>query len=325
MKVLAITNMYPYEENPHYGIFVKEQLERLETHGVEIDVLFINGQRSKLNYLKGVFEVRRKVKENNYDLVHAHYVFCGYIARFQGKYPIVLTHHGIEVLRSYQAPLSRFISPLVDRVIVRSDEMRDALQRVHPYIIPAGVDLDLFKPEEKEVARRKLQLPVDKKLVLFAGTIRPEKRFHLIEKAVGRLKEEDPDVELVAACKQPHSVIPSYMNACDVLVLVSTAEGSPNVIKEAMACNLPIVSTNVGDVSHVFGTTKGCYICSASPESIAESVRKALSFGRRTEGRTRLLELGLSSKQATEKIIRVYEDVLGIRGRDDDEASDLHS
>ena len=311
IKVLAIINMYPYENYPYYGIFVKEQLEMLREFGIKIDILFLNGKKSKLNYLKGIVQVLKRVRNKKYDLVHAHYVFCGILARLQFRYPIVLTHHGIEVLHGYQSVLSRLISPMVDRVIVRSKEMKDKLKIKNAYVIPAGIDFDRFKPISKEKCRKELNLPLVKKLVLFVGVIRPEKRFDLVQQAVSLLQQSDSSVELVTASNKPHSIVPKYMNACDVLVLVSTAEGSPNVIKEAMACNLPIVSTNVGDVADVFGDTAGCYLCDRTPESIARHLEKALNLGTRTNGRERIALIGLGASEKTKEILTVYEDVLG--------------
>ena len=311
IKVLAVTNMYPYENNPYYGIFVKEQLELLGEFGVEIDLLFINGKKTKLNYFKGLFQILHKVRKKKYDLLHAHYVFCGLLARFQFRCPIVLTHHGIEVLRGYQSVLSRLISPLVEKVIVRSKEMRDKLGIDDASIIPAGIDLEMFKPMPKSLAREKLNLPLEKKLVLFAGDPRPEKRLDIIRKSVSLLKKKDDLIDLVIVSNQPHFMVPTYMNACDVLVLVSKAEGSPNVIKEAMACNLPIVSTDVGDVTEIIDSTEGCYICDGDPEGVAAQLMNALRLNKRTDGRKRILSLSMDSREIAKKIVRIYEDISG--------------
>lgn len=310
VKVLLVTNMYPYEGNPYYGCFVKESADVLRDLGVNIDVLFINGKKSRLNYLTGIWRFIHKIMTNNYNIIHAHYVFSGIIARFQWKYPIVLTHHGIEVLMGYQSILSRAITPFIDKIIVRSIEMKDALKREDAYIIPAGIDMTLFQPTDKNDARTTLGLPVEKKLVLFAGAIRPEKRLDLIKKAVEIVRKHNDSVELVIACNETHDRIPVYMNACDVLVLASKAEGSPNVVKEAMACNLPVVSVNVGDVKNIFGNTDGCYVCDGTAEDIARALGKAIALEGRTRGRERIVSMGLDSRSVALQICKVYEDAI---------------
>jgi glycosyltransferase involved in cell wall biosynthesis len=247
----------------------------------------------------------RLIGQRHYDLIHAHYVFSGMIARLQHRYPVLLTHHGIEVLRGWTAPLSWVVSRWVDGVIVMSDEMKQALGLANAHVIPCGVDLDLFKPLPQAEARAQLGLPLDRRLVLFAGLVRPEKRLDVIQAAVEQLRSEEVNAELIIATGQPHERIPLYLNACDVLVLASEKEGSPVVIKEAMACNLPIVAVDVGDVARLIAGTEGCHICRRDPADMAQKIKWALDRGQRTDGRRAVQHLGLEA--TVDKILHVYE------------------
>jgi glycosyltransferase involved in cell wall biosynthesis len=297
--------MYPDAQNPDFGTFIQEQVEGLRARGLDVDVLVVGGKRRKLSYVYGAQRFLRRIRERRHDLIHAHYVFSGVIARLQCQCPILLTHHGVEVLRGWTAPLSWAISRVVDRVIVTSEEMKRALGLSSAHVIPCGVDLEMFKPLPQQVARSELSLPVDKKLVLFAGLIRPEKRLDVIQAAVGILRGEGSRVELVIATNQPHNRIPLYMNACDVLALASEYEGSPVVVKEAMACNLPVVSVDVGDVAQVIGRTEGCYICRREPADMAQKLEWALDRGLRIDGRRDIQRLGLDA--TVDSLLRIYE------------------
>ena len=311
-RVLVLTNMYPTEAHPAFGTFVAEQVASLRALGVEIDVLFVNPRQGKTNYLRGPAMLRRQLIEAPYDLIHAHYVFSGLIAATQRRLPVVLTHHGIEVLRGWTAPLSRLATRLADATIVTSAAMAARLPGC-PIVIPCGIDLDLFRPLPQVAARRTLNLPNDGKLVLFAGEVRPEKRVEIARLAVANLKESGETVDLVIAAEQPHARVPLYMSACDALVLVSDYEGSPMVVKEAMACGLPIVSTDVGDVAHVIGDTAGCYLARQDPADVADKLRLALALGGRTDGRERVAHL--SQRRIASQILDVYEEALRDYGR----------
>jgi teichuronic acid biosynthesis glycosyltransferase TuaC len=309
VKVLVVTNMYPTPRYPSFGTFVEEQVESLRKEGVAVDVLFVNGGKGKLNYLWGFPRLWARLLTNRYDLIHAHYVFSGIIARAQFLYPVVLTHHGSQVFQTWQAPLCRMVTPFMDRAIVVSLEMKEKGCLSQAHIIPCGIDFDLFKPIPKRQAREELNLPQDKKLVLYAGEyFRRIKRFDVVQESVKLLKRRAPDVELVLVSKKPLSFVPKYMSACDVLVLVSDAEGSPMVIKEAMACDLPIVSVPAGDVPEVIGGTDGCYLCSQDPQDVADKLELALKWGRRTNGRENIghMEIGAISR----RIIALYEELL---------------
>jgi glycosyltransferase involved in cell wall biosynthesis len=308
MKVLVVTNMYPKKDWPSFGTFVQEQVESLRNNGVKVEVLFVDGWKSKLNYLWGVFRLWGRLLTHRYDLIHAHYVFSGIIARTQFFCPVVLTHHGQEFW-SWQFIPCWIITHLVDKVILVSKEMYERLKYKKAVIIPCGINFDLFRPIPRVKAREELNLPQDKKLVIWVGQYtRPEKRFDIVKEAVALAQRKDPAIEFVLVSNKPHHMVPLYMNACDVLLLVSDAEGSPMVIKEAMACNLPIVSVPVGDVPEVIGDTDGCYLCTQDPTDVAQKLHLALSNRRRTEGREKIKHLELSN--ISWKIIAQYQEVL---------------
>ena len=309
MKVLAITNMYPTPDMPSFGTFVKEQVESLRREGVDVDVLFVNGAKNRLNYLWAFPRLWARLLTRRYDLIHAHYVFSGIIARAQFLYPIVLTHHGSQVFQGWQAPICRFISKFMDRTLVMSEEMKNRGRLPEAIVVPCGIDLQLFKPEPLPAMREELKLSQNKKFVMFAGRYdHPVKRFDILQASMEILQKRMADTELVVVSNVPLQMVPKYMSACDVLALVSDGEGSPMVIKEAMACNLPIVSVPVGDVPEVIKDTDGCYLCKQDPEDVADFLEKALRRKQRTNGRKNIsgVEIGAISR----KIIAIYRNLL---------------
>ena len=311
MKILAVTNMYPQPDQPAFGTFVRDQVEALRRKGVEIDVLFVDGRKSRLNYLWGIFRFWGRLFRRRYDVIHAHYVFSGIIARLQPFVPVVVTYHGSELgvdRRHWLSRLSRAVSPFFRQVIVASPRMKQVLNDPRVHVIPCGVDLNAIKPIPLPQARQQLGLPPDKPLVVWVSDPRrPEKRYSMVERAVELVKKDLPDVELVVVSGQPHQVVPVYMSACDVLALTSAHEGSPMVIKEAMACNLPIVSVDVGDVAAVIGETEFCYIAEPTFEGVAEKLRLVLSNRQRTDGRSRIGHL--ESNSIADQVIEVYREM----------------
>lgn len=309
MRVLVVTNMYPSPTSPAFGTFVADQVEAVRRRGVEVDVLLVDARKRKLAYLVGVVRLWRQLLLRRYDLIHAHHAMSGIVARMQIGLPVVVTYHGGEVGELVPGWLRRFarLGPhLFDRIIVVNRRER-AILRDDPRVrvIPCGVNLDEFKPAPWDVSRRALGLPMDKRLVLWAGEYwQYEKRFELVKEAVAELRNSAPDAELVLLSGKPHAVVPAYMSACDLLVLASRSEGSPMVIKEAMACNLPIVSTDVGDVDEVIGGVEGCLLVEPKADEMAAAMLKVLRERRRTTGRDRIARL--ASGPTAERVVAVY-------------------
>ncbi|HKD74165.1 MAG TPA: glycosyltransferase family 4 protein [Ktedonobacterales bacterium] len=322
IRVLAITSAYP-TPGSHKGAFLQSEVEGLREQGIDVTVMHLQG---RMKYLSGAWRSFWSSIGNRYDILHGHYSFCGAVARAQVRLPTVITFWGSDVLRNPALPdtrasqFSRRISPrlarMADACIVPSQEMANALPGARMTIVPQGVNFKAFRPISQEEARHALGLNPDlnHRYVLFcANPALPVKGYPIAEAAVNLLRRQEIPVELLAVTGQPHDTVIQYMNACDVLALPSFWEGGPYVVKEAMACNLPIVATDVGDVAIVTGNTQGCYIAERTPEDFADKLWRSLRGPRRTTGRQDIAHL--SRENATAHVIAVYDDVLRRRGR----------
>lgn len=324
MKVLIMTAIYPTAENPAFGSFVKTQAESLERAGINVELLVMRGGNRKLLYPKAIFQLRKRLQQSSFDLVHAHFGYVGLVARTQCKVPLVVTYHGDDLLGTINergtkalwsvlaAAACKKLAGHVDAAIVQSQEMARQLKKSNVFVIPHEVDLEVFKPTERTEARIALGLRPDRKYVLFAANPEiPVKRFPLAKAAADILTQQDNTIELLVVQKEPQWRLALYMSACDVLVFPSYQEGSPNIIKQAMACNLPIVATDVGDVREVIGNTRDCHICRPDAQEFAARMKEILSRRPRTEGREQVRHLNAES--VSSKIIEVYERVLQYR------------
>lgn len=308
LRVLVITNMYPTPSDPAFGTFVADEVAALRHRGLSIDVLFIDGKRSVINYALAIPRLWWRLLRHRYDVIHAHYVLSGLIARLQRHMPVVVTFHGAEVALGWPARASRWLRDRVDAVIVTSRRVQNDLDAPSAYVIPPGVDLAQFVPDDRATARKELGLPDDGELVLFVGRADWDKRLDVVHEAVRLLHERRPQAELVQVSGQPHAVVPTYMNACDALLLISTYEGSPMVVKEALACNLPVVASDVGDVAELIEHLQGCALCDGSAPDAAAKLAQVLGRGRLGDGKDAVA--ALSVEETAARVAAVYERVV---------------
>lgn len=321
MKVLVVTAMYPTPENPAFGSFVKAQVECLRRAGVDAEVLVLEGRLRKLIYPKGVIQLNRRLRRGDVDVVHAHYSYTGMVGRLQLRVPLVVTYHGSDLLGArgrdgsprwsnrLTVPAGRLLARFADAVIVQSNQMARLVSGANVQIIPHEIDFDLFQPIARDDARRILGLELDKKYALFAA--RPEngvKNFPLARAAADELVSRGTDVELLVVFKEPQERLALYMSAADVLVFPSFSEGSPNVVKQAMACNLPIVATDAGDIREVVEGTLACHIIEFDVASVADAMSDVLSKCPRSNGRKRVARF--SPDIVGQQLIDLYRSVV---------------
>jgi teichuronic acid biosynthesis glycosyltransferase TuaC len=309
VRILCVTNMYPSPHRPGSGAFVCHQVEQLRRFGHTVDVIDILGSQSKMNYLRGALDVMRMTRTVAYDVVHAHYGYSAYPAMFRSRAPLVITLHGTDVLGNiFERLCTRAVSHFADAIIVVSEGMR---RRIPGIVIPCGVDLDVFKPYDRDKARARLQWPKDKYIVLFPfDPARPEKRYDLARASVEQLVQEGVDVELMTVFNMANGEMPWCYSAADAMLLCSDREGSPTSIKEALACNLRVVATEVGDVGELLSGIAGTRICLPDAGTIARNLREVFDSSRSSEFRGRAAMARYDQALTVEKIVGVYADVL---------------
>jgi len=252
--------------------------------------------------------------------------YVGWVARMQWSVPVVVTFHGDDaqgtigangkktLMSRVTSNVCRALGPLVDAVIVQTEQMGRLFRGANVNVIPHEVDLETFRPMSRNEARIRLRLSHDKKYILFAADPAiAVKRFPLAKAAWQILRRLDPAVELLVVSREPQDRLNLYMNASNALVFPSFQEGSPNIIKQAMACNLPIVATDVGDVREVIGKTAGCSVCAPNAEEFALALRKLLCSPARTRGREHVRHL--AGPLVAGRVIQVYENTLRRRAK----------
>jgi len=308
MKILFVTAMYPHPEKPGDGAFVKQQAEAIRQLGHKVDVLHFFGYLSKLRYLKAALDVFLTTWVGSYDVVHAHYGLAGAAGIFRWRAPLVVTLHGSDALiGKLQPSISRLVCQLADEVVVVSKKINSIIPGK---IIPCGVNREVFRPIDRSEARKKLGLNREKWLVLFPfDPKRKIKRFDLAKAVVSKLASRGYDIGLLVALKVKNEEMPLYYNAANVMILCSDSEGSPTSIKEALSCNIPVVSTDVGDVQEILDGIEGAMICDQNIESLGRGVEEILIQGGMSNFSSRAAMERYDQKLTAESIVKVYEKV----------------
>jgi glycosyltransferase involved in cell wall biosynthesis len=298
-----------FEKNRAY---IFDQYKGLKKLGFHVELFFIQGSGITA-YLKAISKLRAFLKKNSYDIVHAHYGYCGLVAGLVSPFPVVVTYHGTDLTES----LSRVISCVSVRLASWNIFVSKRLfERVIPSpksrysILPCGVDLDVFFPKSKIQASAELGWDPKRKRVVFSSSFdNPVKNFPLAKSALDMI----PDVgfDLIELKDKRRKEVALILNASDVLLLTSHSEGSPQIIKEALACGCPIVSVDVGDVRERIAGKQNCFLVKNDPEHIADALKKSLNSAERSN--TPGIHKNLDNRSIIEHLSKIYHTVTSTR------------
>lgn len=332
MRVLMICPELPTADAAGSMAPAARQFESLRRIGIETEVIDLRGI-PMLKYAQALPRVRRISRQ--VDLIHAHFGYCGWLGwlaqvAIRQRKPLVMSFMGDDLLGTpcnIQGDLEWFSKVMVRankrlayraaEVIVKSEEMAQVVRPCPATVIPNGVDTTVFQPQAREQACEQLNLDPSGIRVLFPGDPdNPRKGFDLASRAIHEANARRSEtIELVPLWNVAPNDVPLYMNACQAMVMTSLIEGSPNVVKEAMACDTPIVAVSVGDVEAQLhddsgNIVPGYAVCPRDAGQIASSLNAAID-AEEVCGRKRIFELGLDLPTVAERIRAIYWQALG--------------
>jgi len=305
MRVLIVCSGNKGEASP----FVQEQAEQLKNEGCIVQLFLIVGKGS-IGYLRNWKRLMNEIRAFNPDLIHAHSGMSVLLAALQRKIPVVATFHGSDVNIPKLRRFSRLAMLLSRAHIVVSKEMKRALNDERVHVVPCAVDTHVFYPSDTLMERKKLGWSESDTYILFSSSFaNTVKNARLAQEAVAALHSSN--VHLVELKGKNRKEVAQMLNACDVALMTSFTEGSPQFIKEAMACGTPVVSTPVGDVPELSSGLNGHFLVEYNAESVVAGIRRGLEF-RKNEKRTKGPEVislfGMTPGHIAKRIMSVYRD-----------------
>ncbi|MDX6635849.1 MAG: hypothetical protein QOF06_2052 [Solirubrobacterales bacterium] len=310
MRVLVVTNFMPDAAAPQRGRWVRDQVDEVRRRGIDVDVFEF--ARGRNEYLPATRRLRSLLRRERFDLVHAHYGLAGWVAQLAGAKPLIVTFHGTDVRHRLVGHLSRRLAWRLDlvagvsRALFEAEDGRPGLPAVPgSAVLPCGPDLRRFEPIPRERARRELGLDPDRRYLFFpANPARPEKR-------------HDRAAEVAAACGadlltggsiEPDEM-PLWLNAANAVLVTSDYEGFGMAAVEALACEVPVLSTDVGIAPYALRGVDGCLCAPFDTAAWAAVARRHLDApDPRVAGASRAATL--SAAEMAERVIEAYGAVL---------------
>lgn len=284
--------------------FVYEQAVSLKNNGIDVDYFLIKG-RGFGGYIRNYPKMIKKIKAFKPNIVHAHYGLSGMLAVLQRKVPVIVTFHGSDINESgIEKVFSKMAIRLSKFNIFVSTKLAKKAGVKNKYsIVSCGVDMHYAIMLDKTECRKKLGLNIKDKYILFSSSFdNPVKNYKLAQQAVSKIE----NAKLLQLINYSREEVNLLMNACDLLLITSFNESGPLVVKEAIACGCPVVSTDVGDVKEIIGDINGCYITDFSADEITQKLHLVLNSNNRIDCRDKIYELGLDTDTIANKIINIY-------------------
>lgn len=317
LRVLAVI---PGDEQGSSFIFAKRQVESIKAKNIAISTFYLSSRTNPLKVLKEIFRFKKFIKEFKPDIIHSHYgTVTAFIPAFFSNIPLVITLQGSDINRT---PADGFLRDLVGRfltqlaclkakkIICVSMRLKEKLWKKKKAVtIANGINLDHFELIGKAEARKNLDWNLNDKIVLFNANNPVIKRLDLALLAIESVKQKIPEarLEILRGGIDPQKV-PVYLNAADCLLICSDNEGSPLIVKEALACNLPVCGTDVGDVKERIENTMPVALVKQNEQDIAQGLIFLLTKNVRGNGRSILIEQELDDKMVADKIIKLYKE-----------------
>ena len=312
MKILLVHSGNAVGGDSSKYTFVREQGEALQQLGCEVEYYAVVGKGMK-GYWHNVKPLHKQIREFKPDIIHAHYGLCGMVAVLatRKEMPVVVTCHNGETLTQYGNIITSLALRKADYTICVAQHIYDKLYlKPKRYCIqPCGIDLQDLPLTDKQAAMKEMGLPKEKVNILFGGSFANARKNAPLAKAAIALLQRD-DINLIEMKDFNRHQVAMMLNGCDMLLLPTKSEGSPQVLKEAMACNCPIVATDVADIAFLLEGVTNSYVTTFDPKDVADKIQRVIDCGERTNGRKRIEELKLDNPQVAETILGIYKSVL---------------
>jgi len=307
VRIVCSGTMPDFDFKKHQA-FIYDQVEAIKSgdNTISFHYFFIQ-KRGFSGYLSELKRLRKEQANMPCDLIHAHFGLSALFAALQFTEPFVATFHGSDINKLFSRFLSAFAAIRAAATLFVSEKLQHkAICTGNSYVVPCGIDLSLFKPMDKSECRKELELKPNKQYILFSSSFsNPVKNYKLLDDALKLWRGEKPEVlELWNISREK---VPLWINAVDVCVLTSFSEGSPQFIKEAIACNKAIVATDVGDISERFGKAANLRITTFEADNLHKTLFEVL---RQKMANDRILVRDLDNSIIADKIISIYKSVI---------------